>query len=451
MSAYKGTAALWLAGCLIGLACGGDSDGRGGSGDDGIGSLGTGGGGETQDDTADGGGATDPSGGTQGADSMSTGEDGTADDGPDDSGPSCVNLQCQQEDCQGGGTTRLSGVVTIPSGELPLPNVFVYVPNAEVEPIPDVVTCSQCEVSSAVPNVDDQLSGWPLVLTATNERGEFTLDNVPAGADIPLVVQIGKWRRVTTIPHVQACTDNDVDPELTRLPRNQNEGNLPRMAVTNGDCDNLHTLLTKAGVDNGEFTTLNGGNWWNSLDNLLQYDIILMSCECSENMGNKPDAALEAMRDYVNLGGRVFGSHFHYAWMRRNPHEDWASIAQWGNGGGSSPAHVNDGFSKGQMLADWLVEVGGSTNYGEVPISNIRYSVVSVNEGAQRWLSLNNDGTSVQYMSFNAPLDVPPEDRCGRFVFSDMHVTSGGGSISPQEMVLIYMLFDIASCIELEP
>jgi hypothetical protein len=440
---------LGFTGCAL-VACGGDSDGRGdGDGSVGIGSAteGTATDGTAGDGDADAT-ATMGGGGTQGADGTGT-DDGDDDDGPGE--PACVNLQCQQQECQGGGTTSLTGVVNIPSGELPLPNVFVYVPNAQVEPIPDGVSCSQCEVSSAVPNIDDQLSGWPLVLTVTDEKGEFTLTNVPAGQNIPLVVQIGKWRRLATIPNVTACTENTVDPELTRLPRNQTEGNLPKMAVTNGGCDNLHTLLTKAGVDNGQFTTLEGGGWWNDLNNLLQYDIVLMSCECSENMGNKPQAALQAMHDYVNMGGRVFGSHFHYSWMRYSPNALWSGIAQWGNGGGGSPAYVNDTFAKGSMLANWLVEVGGSANYGEVPISNIRYSVVTVNEGAQLWLSLNQDGSSAQYMSFNAPLDVPPEERCGRFVFSDMHVTSGGGDLSPQEMVLIYMLFDIASCIELEP
>jgi hypothetical protein len=447
---------------------------------------------------------------TSGATSSAQDVDGSSgsqgsNDGNDDSGSGCVNLQCQQMDCPGAQTTTISGVVSIPSGDLPLPNVFVYVPNAEVEAVPEGVTCDRCDVTSAVPSIDDFLSGWPLVLTATNERGEFSLPNVPVGQNIPLVIQIGKWRRVTTVPNVTACTDNPVDPELTRLPRNQQEGSLPKIAITDGGCDDLHLLLIKAGVDEAEFTapagpgrvnmyqgegganTFNGVNltsaqaWWSNLDNLLPYDIVLHSCECSEAMNGKPQAALEAMRDFVNLGGRVFGSHFHYAWMQHNPHDDWSSIAQWGNGGGGSPAHIDTTFDRGAMLADWMFEFGGSTVHGEVPISNIRYSVVSVNAGAQRWLSLNPDETSIQYMSFNAPLEDPPEERCGRFVFSDMHVTGGGGvncsgltedfcaffpgdcvwqngmcvtaggmpsDLSPQEMVLIYMLFDIASCID---
>src|SRR2546421_8995392 len=47
--------------------------------------------------------------------------------------PQCVGLACQVDPC---GTTSISGTVYDPAGRNPLYNVYVYVPNAPVLPIP---------------------------------------------------------------------------------------------------------------------------------------------------------------------------------------------------------------------------------------------------------------------------------------------------------------------------
>jgi hypothetical protein len=83
---------------------------------------------------------------------------------------------------------------------------------------------------------------------------------------------------------------------------------------------------------------------------------------------------------------------------------------------------------------------------------------------AQRWLE-TTDPASVQYISANTPLGASDDEQCGRVVLSDLHVSPGfpdgdfsdpqtefpdgcvTDTLSPQEAVLAFMLFDLSACI----
>jgi len=69
--------------------------------------------------------------------------------------------------------------------------------------------------------------------------------------------------------------------------------------------------------------------------------------------------------------------------------------------------------------------------------------------------------TGVQDVLFTTPLDVPDGNRCGKVVFSDMHVSSDSSSksgtaypggcstmpLTPQDKALAFIFFDISLCV----
>jgi hypothetical protein len=162
------------------------------------------------------------------------------------------NLSCKIAKCDVGSTT-ISGKVYDPAGLNAIYNIMVYVPNSALSPITHGATCDQCGTPS----------GDPVTAALTGTDGSFTLTNAPNGTNIPLVMQIGKWRRQIKIPTVNACQNNIVDSSLTRLPRNQNDGDagtvsLPKIALAAGMADRLQCLMRRMGVDTAEFTNPGG-------------------------------------------------------------------------------------------------------------------------------------------------------------------------------------------------
>ena len=396
------------------------------------------------------------------------GDGGFSDDGP------CIGLACQVASCPGGGSTTISGTVYAPTKVNPDPlyNAIVYVPNAPLDPFPNGVSCDKCGTLT---------SGKPITTTITGPDGKFTLKNVPVGTNIPLVVQIGRWRRQVTIPMVAQCADTPLPAELTRLPRNKMEGEIPKHAVSTGDADALECVLRKMGVDDAEFTNGRGNgrihlyeqngatmagiapasDLWGNVPTLSTYDIVILDCEGAQN--DKARASQQNIIDYTSVGGRVFASHYSYVWLYNDP--PFSGTASWvpNSARPQDPLTgiIDTTFPKGQAFDAWLGVVHALSAPGQIAIHVPRHDAVSVVTPAQRWI-YSAAPASLQHYTFNTPVGVPDDKQCGRVVFSDFHVTgangnSGGkpfpsecdnGPLSPQEKVLEFMLFDLASCIQ---
>ena len=452
---------------------------------------------------------------------------GFGDSGPQpvDSGTGCQNLQCQVHTCGGGdagagdagavdgGGTTITGQVFDPAGRNPLYNVVAYIPNAAggaLDAIPIGVGANSCSCGAL-------FSGEPIAYAVTDTSGNFTLTNVPDGTNIPLVVQIGKWRKEIVLPTVTQCTSNSAG-KIT-LPKNLQDGkyaSMPNIAVSTGEADTLECLLTRVGVDESVFTgsatgpgvhvfTGFGGHaaagsksaptaLWDSQADLMQYDILMFSCEGAPTLGVTGTTA-GYLASYVNAGGRVFAEHYHYAFftgyatLNGTAYPQFANVANWtnlGSNGNDSP-YTSDitgviettlpngqPFPEGVALKSWLGNVGALNTSQEivVPSADARdTATVTASNLSTPWVQTDPSVSpaSSQYFSWDMPFNPPVSDAgvpeyCGRVVYSDMHVSGSGnvdyGSskvvptgcdatspLSSDEDAIEFILFDLSSCI----
>jgi hypothetical protein len=448
------------------------------------------------------GGTSVGAGGGGGKPSSGTGAGGTGVTVPPTGNGACTNLRCRQGSCTGpgcmatacpnGGTTSVSGTVMDPAGKRPLYNVVVYVPNESLQPLPEGAACETCNAN---------FSGKPIAVALTDTAGHFKVDDVPVGANVPVVVQIGKWRRQLTVANVPSCADTPIATDLTRLPRNKSEGNIPKFAIATGGSDALECLLRDIGVDEAEFTSDTGSGrvhlfqgyrasptvasngastslkpvdqLWSSTASMMRYDIVLMACEGDSGQSEGRSAAqYQAVRGYGDMGGRVFGSHYHTNWVRSEdgqPNAGYPMVVKFSSGEGTLPdgflSTVDTSFPKGVAFRDWLVNVGATPTPGQLAVNGTKHLVDSTVPGvSQQWLygmDAAKKTPAVQYFSFTAPVG---QKECGRMIFSDVHVAQGGGDsaaipfptrcgpagtdLSPQAKALEFMLFDISSCVQ---
>jgi hypothetical protein len=289
------------------------------------------------------------------------------------------------------------------------------------------------------------------------------------------------------------------------LPRSRSEGDIPEIAVSTGGADTLECLFLRLGLDPAEYVGGRGGAGsihifrgspagqdggpaglhqpsntsppgppsyealWDSDDDIMRYDIVFLSCEGHEttNMNQK------VLYDYAAAGGRIYATHFHYAWFDTGPFGQ-ANLATWTPGGntmGNIAATVvttipgGQPFPQGVALTQWLVTAGATAN-GELPIIAARHNadVGAPNTASQPWIVADQNAkppSATQYFTVNTPLGAEPAAQCGQIVFTDIHVGAASHDnptlpvpaecanidLSPQEKALEFLLFNLSTCV----
>ncbi len=225
----------------------------------------------------------------------------------------------------------------------PIYDALVYVPNGSagaptfgVEPFGSGVACNTCS---------SEVTGDPLVSQVTGVNGQFTLTNVPCGTNVPLVMQLGRWRRMIRDPggavlhgeHAVGLADTHLPREQVGSAVGSNQdvySDIPKMAFSTGQVDTLHCVLRQIGVDDTEFTDPSGSGRINffkdngakidkntpaastlygSAAELAKYDISLF--ECVGSQVGKTAAEQQNLINYANAGGRIYATHYSYVWL----------------------------------------------------------------------------------------------------------------------------------------
>ena len=333
-------------------------------------------------------------GGGEGAGS-NTGADGTGGDGmgtaqfmgTGGNGQGCVNLECQQVQCPGGAKTTVSGTVFAPNGDVPLYNVVVYVPNASARP------AARGRELRPVRRRRSAATRWSP--RSPTPRASSCSRTCPSGNDIPLVIQVGKWRRqIVAARRVAECADNAArgrrpdppaaQPDRGRHPEDRAHHRRRRPARVPAAQDRHRRRRVHARRrdrprqplrrprrrrrstrprSTAAPTSRDAPDLWDRRRRRCsKYDVVLLSCEGGAEPDNKPPPRARRCSTTPRVGGRVFASHWHNYWLEAGPGAVPARRRRSTTRPISRPVHraaSTPPSPRAWRCREWLVNVGG--------------------------------------------------------------------------------------------
>lgn len=374
--------------------------------------------------------------------------------------------------------SNVTGRVRFPNGIEPVPDAFVYV----IDPYAPIYehTCGQCFDPGQVENY-----------TRTTIDGAFELPVYSDGAK-KLVIEKGAFRRI--VPLDLSCNQNVALSEpSTRLPRDHEEGRIPRIAVATGIFDAMQNVLAKMGlarmdtagvVIGTEQYDLFGGTDTGAyppftallldIDRMRDYDVIYINC------GSLPEEQITSivqnavvrqnLRAYVHDGGRLYVTDEAYDYVEQVFPE---FIAFQGSDSGLSTtperedaaeigadASITYATLHDDTLSSWLSQQGMLTSEGYAPIVGMLRGWTVMKEIDDRratvWTSAPvNWFENGVAMHGDRPLTVTFNYGCGRVLFTSYHTSprsfSGDATratLTGQELILSYLTLEIGTCVQ---
>ncbi len=369
----------------------------------------------------------------------------------------------------------LVGTVFAPNLVVPVSGVLVYLRNGPPDPIPDGVYCAECV---QIP------CGKHSVLT--NPDGSFSL---PANTGLQtLVVTKGQFMHAVEIDVVEGI--NMIAPTDSNLPEvwNPAEGKwIPRIAVVDATQDLIENVLAKIGLGavnsfghlqpgTEQFDLLTPQLGLQMLDDLAamrQYHIIFMPClgPGQEFIVGRA-SRVNNIRQWVEEGGKWYVTDYANEYL-----DEPFPTYQTFHGGVTRPGDLDPSYDTMGTVLDpdllaWLEalpaplkDIGGtSPNLLSLPqvelldswsaFDDIPEIIVQdqegndVNVGHYPWVEGPCPAPSCLPADVVRPMTVTGSYGCGRLMFSTYHTAEFGAAagLSPQELILLYIILEIGVC-----
>ena len=285
--------------------------------------------------------------------------------------------------------------------------------------------------------------------------------------------------------------------------------NIPHIAVTTGQIDAMECVFEKMGIDHVQFGNpgtaprihlYRGGpmnapagariddntpydqTLYGSLATMQGYDMVVSDCEGAtwDSTFAQRDASGANVREYVNRGGRLFASHLSFSWLDGNGNTAYTTAMPIATGLDQAatwdPTLYTDTSGTGVIsigrprasprianFAAWAAREGiAMAPAYQFNIVDPRSNNTGLGTSSEEFVYRTGGNGRVQQFSFNTPYAAPTAAVCGRVAYSGFHVSAGGGntpyanaifpqhctgSLTPQEKVLLYMLFDLGACV----
>lgn len=371
----------------------------------------------------------------------------------------------------------LTGTVYAPNMQLPISGALVYVTSGAVEPPPDAVYCAECvKLDCTTPS------------TFTKPDGSFELPAV-SGPNQKLVVQKGQFLRVVDLSVMPGATALPADQ--TNLPGQWNPAAgmwIPRIAVYDTEPDKVKNVLAKFGMGQVDgdgaliggtenFTLVNDASptFLENLAEMNKYHIIFVPCATTKFWPGAPfvpDSRRSNVQAYVAAGGKWYATDHSNEYIEE-PFPDYQEFHQSGMPD-IQPAYNSNGIVVDPELLAWLQALppalkdigGGYPTLNNLPgiTTQLNYSGIDsispvivkdmegqdVDVGHHTWVK--GPCGSCSDPQTNRPMAITGQYGCGRMMYSTFENSSDNHpGLSPQELVLLYMILEIGVCFEETP